>query len=307
MGFFMPIGYPYPMQYNININQKAVVEHFPKMDLKDASLIDFLDKFSRSEFARKHLVFEEGMIWFWASYSILIKEMPLLQINDERSMKGRIDKLIRLGILLRHPDCSLFGKSYFAFTAKKDVLFYDTPTLSNVGGGTLANVGGGTLANVPYHSTYNHTTDNQEENTSTSVELFFSEAVEVLEFLNEKTKRGFGTRGPDGKVNRKKVAGLLKAGATVEELKNVILLKGYEWNFNPEMFAYLRPETLFRPANFKKYCDEVDMLRNDKQKAKAWRSNIDKKRARMNGSARPTAVATPEGVAEAIRILAEDY
>ena len=163
----------------------------------------------------------------------------------------------------------------------------------------------------PHHSntdSYSNTDlSSKKENTSTSVELFFLEAVGVLEFLNEKTKRGFGTRGPDGKVNRKKVAGLLKAGATVEELKNVILLKGYEWNWNPEMFAYLRPETLFRPSNFKKYLDEVKMLRADKLKAEAWRGNIDKKRRKLNGSARPAAVATPEGVAEALRILEEDY
>jgi hypothetical protein len=116
------------MQYNININQLAVSKHFPSIDLKDAAIIDFIMKFGHSLAAKRFRIIEGGHDFFWFSYSKLVYEMPLLKISSERVMKRRFDKLVKCGILIRHPKCRQLNKSYFAFSDKIELLLSGAST-----------------------------------------------------------------------------------------------------------------------------------------------------------------------------------
>jgi uncharacterized phage protein (TIGR02220 family) len=79
-----------------------------------------------------------------------------------------------------------------------------------------------------------------------------SDAVSVLEFLNEKTGKAF--RPVDS--NLKLIAARLKSGASVQDCFTVIARKNREWGSDPKMAQYLRPATLFSATNFEQYLGE---------------------------------------------------
>ena len=81
-----------------------------------------------------------------------------------------------------------------------------------------------------------------------------AQAVEVLAFLNEKAGKGYKPVS----ANIDLIVNLLKAGATVEDMRAVIAKKVRDWNGRELMNEYLRPATLFGPKNFwQKYEGEL--------------------------------------------------
>lgn len=82
---------------------------------------------------------------------------------------------------------------------------------------------------------------------------FKSQAVEVLNFLNEKTGKHY--RAVD--ANLKLIMARLKSGASVQDCKSVIAKKRREWVCDPKMVDYLRPATLFNATKFEQYVGEL--------------------------------------------------
>jgi uncharacterized phage protein (TIGR02220 family) len=80
-----------------------------------------------------------------------------------------------------------------------------------------------------------------------------AQAVEVIEFLNESTKRSY----KPVRANISLIAARLKEGATVEDCKAVITDKCGKWGADPTMAEYLRPKTLFNATNFAQYQGEL--------------------------------------------------
>lgn len=79
------------------------------------------------------------------------------------------------------------------------------------------------------------------------------QAIEVLEFLNEKT----GRRYQAVDANLKLISARLKEGATTAQCRQVIAKKFREWNTDPKMAEYLRPATLFNATKFAQYVGEL--------------------------------------------------
>jgi len=88
------------------------------------------------------------------------------------------------------------------------------------------------------------------------------DAEEVIKFLNEKAKKNFQVRTPNGKptANALKVIARLKEGYTVQQCKTVITRKTRDWQAEDKMTQYLTPETLFRKSKFDKYHGECVAL-----------------------------------------------
>lgn len=82
---------------------------------------------------------------------------------------------------------------------------------------------------------------------------FKSQAIEVLQFLNEKTKRAY--RPVDSNI--KLITARLKSGVTVLDCRQVIAKKTREWKGNEKMAEYLRPATLFNATKFEQYVGEL--------------------------------------------------
>ena len=79
-------------------------------------------------------------------------------------------------------------------------------------------------------------------------------AIEVLNFLNEKTGRNY--RPVDVNINFIKAR--LESGITVEDLKSIIAMKVREWRGDPVMDKFLRPATLFNREKCEQYYGELE-------------------------------------------------
>jgi uncharacterized phage protein (TIGR02220 family) len=79
-----------------------------------------------------------------------------------------------------------------------------------------------------------------------------AQAVEVLQFLNEKTGRQY----QPVEANIGMIAARLKGGATVTQCRQVIAKKCREWT-GSEREVYLRPATLFNATKFAQYQGEL--------------------------------------------------
>lgn len=84
------------------------------------------------------------------------------------------------------------------------------------------------------------------------------EALEILDFLNEKT----GKRFRPVETNLNLIVNRLKEGYTLIECRQVIALKCREWKHNDKMHKFLRPATLFCKANMAQYSGELGANRS---------------------------------------------
>ncbi len=85
------------------------------------------------------------------------------------------------------------------------------------------------------------------------IHKFKSQAIEVLDFLNEKTGRLYRPV----ESNLKLIIACLKSGATVDDCRQVIAKKSREWRSDAKMSEYLRPATLFNRVKFEQYIGEL--------------------------------------------------
>jgi uncharacterized phage protein (TIGR02220 family) len=93
---------------------------------------------------------------------------------------------------------------------------------------------------------------------------FKLQAIELLQFLNEKTGRAY--RPVD--TNLKLIIARLKTGATVMNCRQVIAKKTREWKGNETMDEYLRPATLFNAVKFEQYMGELVIPQDEPNDAK---------------------------------------
>lgn len=82
---------------------------------------------------------------------------------------------------------------------------------------------------------------------------FRVEAMEVLNFLNEKADRSY----KPVPANLDLIVARLKDGATLTELRQVVAKKTRDWKGDEKMGGFLRPKTLFNRTNFAQYQGEL--------------------------------------------------
>jgi uncharacterized phage protein (TIGR02220 family) len=92
---------------------------------------------------------------------------------------------------------------------------------------------------------------------STTRKLFKNDAIEVLNFLNEKTGRFY--RAEDSNIDL--IIARLQSGITMQNLRAIIAKKCREWNDDVTMKKYLRPKTLFNKTNCEQYYGELNFKR----------------------------------------------
>ena len=79
-------------------------------------------------------------------------------------------------------------------------------------------------------------------------------AIATIDFLNKKAGRKF----KHTETNINPIVARLKDGFTAKDIARVIVYKVNDWNNDPQMSKYLRPETLFRPSKFEAYLNEIE-------------------------------------------------
>lgn len=80
-----------------------------------------------------------------------------------------------------------------------------------------------------------------------------AEAVALIDFLNVRTGKAY----QHVPANVDPIVGLLKAGATTVQIRQVIVSRARKWHGDPKMEEYLRPKTLFNRTNFANYVGEL--------------------------------------------------
>lgn len=120
--------------------------------------------------------------------------------------------------------------------------------------------------------------ENQEPRHESQGAEIKSPAVLIIEYFNEITGRKFRTTN---KTYLNAISKRFKDGFTEEQIKEVIQVKTIEWKNNPTMSVHLNPETIFRPSNFEKYVNQVEVI---KQNPKLYAKHF----AKINGIATST-------------------
>ena len=92
----------------------------------------------------------------------------------------------------------------------------------------------------------------RDEESRAGAALMRGTAVRLLEFLNEKA----GRRHRTVPATLEPIMARLREGATEQECRSVIARKVRDWNGDPRMVKYLRPETLFNRTKFESYLGE---------------------------------------------------
>ncbi len=185
------------MQYNFDINQKAIVELSKttgvKLGLQEAVIIDFIAKFAHS--GECEVIIIEGKVYYWLAYSKIIEECPLLGIKNKEVLARKIELLENAGILLKHYEAGKVRKTYFAFGPNYKHIVFDYKKNKQDVGGTMPTEKSSLDEAMPteksstmpteksnYHNTIDHTSTPENfdvENTEAHIKQITRLALDI--------------------------------------------------------------------------------------------------------------------------------
>lgn len=111
------------MKYNLNINQYAAVTNKMDVDIIDLAIFDFIKDFAHSPACMK-IQTQEG-VYFWVSHTLIMQEMPLLNIKTKAGIVKRIANLENAGLLKKHENCGRLGKTLYRFGPNYDKMIFN--------------------------------------------------------------------------------------------------------------------------------------------------------------------------------------
>lgn len=122
----------------------------------------------------------------------------------------------------------------------------------------------------------------------------------VLSIFKEVTRKNITTDGVRSRSNREAVRKILrlKEKPSIEEIKKVIELKYFEWEWNPEMSKFLQISTIFRKSNFLKYLEQLKTIESSPEERTKFINSV---KSEKNGTAKgkePIRINKGAGVGE---------
>lgn len=110
------------MKYTLQVNQAAAfsIGIQDKVDLIDLCLFDAFKSFANS--ARCEKMIDEGGIWFWVAYGLIIDDIPLSGIKTKDAIYRRMMKLKDAGLIVFHPNNQKMTKTFFRWGANYDAM-----------------------------------------------------------------------------------------------------------------------------------------------------------------------------------------
>lgn len=119
------------MKYNIYINQLALQELTPQLDLKDGAILDYLIGFCAADNKNIDQLDnkEEGINYryTWINYKHLLQEMPLLKFTHISTLTARLKKIKKAGFIktkILSSEKNGSRKVYIRLTEKIEKLFF---------------------------------------------------------------------------------------------------------------------------------------------------------------------------------------
>jgi len=262
------------MKYNININQRSVVESKLDLDVIDMAIFNYLESFALSGGTER--IINQDKLYFWVSHSKIMEDMPMLNINTRQGVLKRIDKLIAAGLIERHPQAQRLGKSFYCFGVNYDAITHGHLTTAVVTPRQPQ------LSPPDNHSCHdNSIRDNSIRDNSLKSDLEKSASVQsslfpeefengtkpqeanynlFLEVFNQTKKSR--VRFLDAKSIRQ-LDELLKKGITVQEVVDALKNAMAEEYHTKTGFKYLTPEFITRPDKFNRFSGTVQKTLTD--------------------------------------------
>lgn len=115
-------GFFIAMKYNINFNQKAVIDN--NWDCLTANHMVVLDCIVGSINSRKLItIIENGETWYWLTFSAILKQAPILRIK-ERRCRDIVKDLYDCGLIDPHPENKKHNKHYIKLGTNYHKLIY---------------------------------------------------------------------------------------------------------------------------------------------------------------------------------------
>jgi len=144
----------YFMMYSIRINQIALAEIAPNLDVIDASIIDFIYSMCASASSKivKSRINDDKGVWTWINYNHLIKELPMIKIKSPGAITARIKKIESAGLIKTMKGSGY--KLYVKLMPKMDSAFIYMNASVHQNESQRS-------SKRTYHSTNNHNTSNQ--------------------------------------------------------------------------------------------------------------------------------------------------
>lgn len=103
------------------LNQFAVVKNGLDLDFTDLAIFDFIKDFAHSESCEKTK--DSTGSYFWVRSNLIIQHLPIMNIKTDRGITKRIDKLIKAGLIKRHPKNSKLNKTLYCFGKNYDMFY----------------------------------------------------------------------------------------------------------------------------------------------------------------------------------------
>jgi hypothetical protein len=110
------------MKYNFSLNQYAVITHGLKLDVIDLCVFDAFKDLANSAGCIKRI--DDGRVYFWIDYKIVIENAPMLGLNSKDSVYRRMKKLEAAGVIMFHNENQITGKTFFAWGRTYDLLVF---------------------------------------------------------------------------------------------------------------------------------------------------------------------------------------
>ena len=153
------------MKYNFNLNQYAVITHGLKLDVIDLCVFDAFKDLANSAGCIKRI--DDGRVYFWIDYNIVIENAPMLGLNSKDSVYRRMKKLEAAGVIMFHNENQITGKTFFAWGRTYDLLVFSKD--GQAGNSTDAypyTYGRSSVPPTDNHPYNNNTNDNSTNNST---------------------------------------------------------------------------------------------------------------------------------------------
>lgn len=110
------------MKYNVNINQKAVVDHGFDLDFNDMAIFDLIKDTANSPRC-KQMNFM-GSVYYEFRWKYIQQQLPLLRIKTRQGINKRLQKLIDAKIIVGYPNNSAENTAFFTFGENYERLIF---------------------------------------------------------------------------------------------------------------------------------------------------------------------------------------
>jgi hypothetical protein len=238
----------------IFIDQRAVIENGVDLDLIDLAIYDYIKFSSNSKNVEK--IMKDGDTYFYIDHMWIIEWLPLIKITTKAGIIKRIINLEREGLIIRHPECNRYKKTYYKFGDKYDSLECSTKVYNSIQTDRLLN-------NERIDSTLSERIGNNNNIENNNIDILKGEQKEIFEVISDiKTEflKEFNrvkcstipTRVMDEKATRQ-LKILMKAGYSIADIGKALENAMKTRNHKESKFVYLTPEFITRPDKFNIY------------------------------------------------------